>query len=641
MYLYKVIPLTRIPKLDLETPVYFSGDSFSVGQLVEVPLGKRKIPAVILSAIPAEKQKQEVKKYSFQLKSIEKPLTDKPLFSKEFLKTANSLADYYYVSIGFMLQRMLPPFFSKPNRPLLKMLKDLPDIDNITKRSPKKTLLVSGKRIQFYKKLLKENKAIFLVPEYAQLAVAKKSAEKEDLAIVDQSTTPAKLRDIWGKAYSGKVKILAGTRSILFTPLKGNGLIVVENQNNDSHVSWDQHPKFDARHAAELLSDNMGVDIVEGDIMPSINAYWKAKKQKWEIIEEKHPVSSKISIVDMREELNNSNFSILSRNLEGLLKGLGENGQAILFISRRGLASALVCRDCGYMPKCPECESPLVLHNYRSGAGNRALICHQCGIKKVPPIVCPNCKSGRIKFLGGGTQLIEKQVNKAVPALKTAVLDSDSVKGQKDAEEILNDFSEGKFNVLIGTNLMLKDQLLPEVEHSAVVMMDTVINLPLHDAYERVFNTALRIRLKTKNEMVVQTYHPELSVFKHIENNNYKEFFNEEIKKRKALFLPPFSHIVRISYAHKNKAKTESEAHALRRRLETQLKHLGHDDLTKLIRGPAPGFKEKKLGKYYWYLTIKWPNSEDGSPKDLGLRNKLLEAVPGEWEIVIDPIDVL
>lgn len=647
MFVYKVIPLTKLPRPIIQSPTYFSGDKFAVGQLVEVPLGRRAVPAVVVSVENAEQKKQEIKRSSFQLKNINKELTAKPIFSRNFLEAVIYLANYYYEPTGLMLKRMLPNSFSKVNRPLLSMLSELP-LPSVSKnRKVKKTLILSKNRDEYYRKITKNKKSIFLVPEYIQLKKVKNILPKEDSIFLDEKTTQAKLRDAWGECYSGNIKNISGTRSALFVPVRDLDQIILENQNNTSYVSWDQHPKFDGRYAAEILGEKLGAHIVEGDLLPELKTYWKAQKQKWEIIRDDTSVGADVSIVDMREELKNGNFSIISEALRNSIRSLKENEKMFLFISRRGVASAIVCRDCGYIPRCPECDSALVLHNYKSSVGDRALICHHCGIKKVPPTACPSCGGKRIKLIGGGTQLAVEQIERIAPNLKIARIDADVVDGAEEAEKILTDFSKNKYNILVGTQLALKEDIIKNVDRSGIIMADTIINLPLYDASERIFNILWRLKHITEKEVLAQTYHPELSPFKYAEENNFEGFFSEEMKKRKLLSLPPYSHIIRLSYSHRNKEKVEQEAHALKKKLLVQFENASKtsvpDTVTKElpILGPAPAFREKVRGKYIWYMLIKWPVDDTGNVLDMQLRNKLLHIVPGDWEIVVEPIDMV
>lgn len=628
MYLYKVIPLTKLPRPQLQTPQYFSSQKFEIGQLVVVPLGKRTVPAVIMTSSDARGNKQAIRKSSYALRNIEHPLVDQATFDKKFLDVARHLADYYFVSVGLMLKRMLPPFFSKPTRPLLKMLESLPKPQNTTPtREASQELIITNKKESYYKKIKTEG-LLFLVPEYLQIPFTKKLIP--NLSVLSAETTTVQWRTLWQQAYIGKISALVGTRASLFTPLKDLKTIVVENENNTSHKSWDQHPKFDTRYAARVLSAVYGARLIVADTIPSIETWWQAQHEKW-LIEKKLSKTLPPQLIDMREELKNKNFSILSRELQDKIRSLKNNGAIFLFINRRGISSALLCRDCGFIIKCEDCSTPLVLHR-------GTLICHRCGGKLAPPSMCPDCGGSRIKHLGGGTQHVENEVKRIAPHLKTIRLDIDSAPSVKIQAEILKDFQKGKYNILIGTKLAFKEYLFPRLDVSAVVMYDTLLNLPAYRSSESVYEVIWRLKQLTRGKVLVQTYNPEIPLFSYIKDDSFEPFFKSELEKRKALRYPPFSQLIKLTYGHQDEQKAEEEAKILKQKLETQSKSLGIPP--ELLLGPAPAFVPRVRGRYIWYVLIKWPR-KNGKIKDLSLRNRLLNIVPKEWDIDVDPIDIV
>lgn len=633
MYIYSVIPLTKLPRKNLENLNYFDAEKFSIGQLVEVPLGKRVVPAVISNIKKAKNQKQLIKKSDFMLKKINTSLTDVPIFEKNFLTLANNLSEYYYTNSGLMLQRMLPLFFSKPTKPSLKLLKSLPrpQISFEAKKS-RKILVIGTQNNKEYKKYTKKE-SIFLVPEYWQIPHSIKLLPLKNTAIL-QNIRQTKLREIWKDAYLGNIKNIIGTRSALFSPLKNIQSIIIDNQNNSSYVSWDQHPKFDIRYAAENLSTIYGINLIKGDLIPSIETYYKAKKQNWTIHQnfENRPMPK---IIDMKEEIKNGNNSIVSNELKKLIQSLKKDQKILFLIGRRGLASALLCRDCGYIPKCTACESSFVLHE-------DILICHHCGKKIQKPKFCNNCKSHRIKFLGGGTQAVVSILEKLAPHLKILRLDSDSAKNQAEQLKIFNDFNKKDYSILVGTQLALKKSLLPKIDYAVVVMLDTILSLPEYRSQERVHEIMWRLKDIARKKLFVQTYLPELPLFKHIQKNNFEKFFVEELEKRKLLSFPPYTQIIKLQFSNTNSMRAEQEAHILKKKLEVQLEYLQPTtyNLQPELLGPAPAFISKIAGKYKWYILIKWPKDKNNDIKDLHMRNRLLNIVPSDWEIIVDPINI-
>lgn len=639
MYLYNVIPLTKLPRPQLQTPQYFSSQKFEIGQLVIVPLGKRTVPAVIMTSSDALGNKQAIRKSSYTLRNIEHALVDHATFDKKFLDVARHLADYYFVSVGLMLRRMLPPFFSKPTRPLLKMLNSLPKPQTTTlSQKGSQELIITNKKESYYKKIKTEG-LLFLVPEYLQIPFVKKLIP--NLSTLSAETTNVQWRTLWQQAYLGKISALVGTRAALFTPLKNLKTIVVENENNTSHKSWDQHPKFDTRYSARVLSSAYGTRLVLADTIPSIETWWHAQHEKWRIEQEFSKTPSP-QLIDMREELKNKNFSILSVELQAKIRSIKNEGKMFLFINRRGISSALLCRDCGFIIKCENCSTPFVLHR-------GTLICHRCADKLPPPSTCPDCGGSRIKHLGGGTQHVENEVKRIAPHLNIIRLDTDSVASAEAQAEILKDFQKGRYQILIGTKLAFKEYLLPRLDASAVVMYDTLLNLPAYRSSESVYETIWRLRQLTRDKVLVQTYNPEIPLFSYMRDDSFEPFFKGELEKRKALHYPPFSQLIKLTYGHPDEQKAEEEAKILKQKLEVQLEALTNGNkknhrpqaISHLqILGPAPAFIPRVRGRYLWYILIKWPK-KNGKIKDLSLRNRLLDIVPKEWDIDVDPIDIV
>lgn len=648
VYIYTVIPLTKLPRPHPQTPAYFSTNSFRIGQLVEVPLGRRSVPAVILTASRAEQSRQAIRKSPYALKKINRSLVGHPTFEESFLNLAIELADYYFVSVGLMLQRMLPPFFSRPTKPLLSILENLkqPQQANPT-TAPRKTLIINSDRFNLYKKIIHDKPFLFILPEYIHIAHAKKALPDLDtIATLTKDMTQTQWRSLWQQAYEGNISGIVGTRGALFMPIRDAETLIVENENNTSHKSWDSHPKFDVRFAAGALSKTLGTHLVMGDVLPSIETYWHAKKENWEI---KKIVGTMTppSVVDMREELKNKNFSIISRELRELLQKANSQSKILLFINRRGISSGLLCRDCGHIVECPDCDVPFALHQHHAKEKREGtlLVCHHCGKKAQPPRRCPSCGGGRIKYLGGGTQRVEEEVQKIAGHLTIARLDSDTAPSLDDHKTILKNFKEGSLNVLIGTQLALKEHLLPPLSASAVVMLDTVLNLPAYRSSEQVYEIIWRLRTITKGRVLVQTYSPELPIFQHLKDNDFEPFFTDELKMREALNWPPFSQLIKLSFAHSNQQKAEQEAAILKEKLKIQFKNIQKNrriqaPVDSFILGPAPAFIPKVRNKYLWYILIKWPRDEHGIMRNLRSRNRILDIVPPSWDIDVDPIDI-
>lgn len=390
------------------------------------------------------------------------------------------------------------------------------------------------------------------------------------------------------------------TKYLVFAPFKNLRSITIENADSSKYKSWGRKPYYDVRTIAKQLA--------------------KIHKAKLILKKESYKINKKIKnqVVDMREEIRKGNYSVLSEELQEKLK---QNKKNILFISRRGIATFILCRDCGYVLKCKHCEVPLVYHQ------SSKLICHHCGNEEKPPDLCPNCKGYRIKYFGAGTQKVEVEIKKLLPKTKIFRLDSDTAKTPEQQQKIINKFNKIKNCILIGTQMLLGKNIKP-VNLVGVVSIETILNLPDYRSSERVFKILSQLKTLTKKNFLVQTYNPESAAIKSAIDNNWKKFYNEELKIRKALSYPPFSQIIKLTFEHKDPKKAKDEAKILFEKLKTQIKNFQ-------LLGPVPAFIPKIAGKYRWQIIIK------SKIKNLKQRNKLLIIVPLTWNIEVNPESLL
>jgi len=404
----------------------------------------------------------------------------------------------------------------------------------------------------------------------------------------------------------------------------------------------------------------------------------------------------KIQIIDMRQELKNGNFSIFSIALyEAVKKTLTDKKQVVLFINRRGAANFILCRDCGYIANCPKCDAPLAYHVINN---KPALLCHHCGAKDTPPGRCPKCHSPKIKTVGSRSQKVEAETHNFFPDAKIARLDSDSAPKPKDQQKIIGDFVEDKTNILIATPVLFSwlDELAaakPAVV--GILSADTLLHIPDFRSGERTWQTITSLQnlitpsfLKEGgggfkspsippykgNGIYVQTYNPANSVLKYIANNDFTGFAKEDTETREALNYPPFSQIVKLSLRLRDAKRAGQEAKILAAKLNNLLlschPELVSGSINKRSRNefgmtnnkPAdniemssalPAFLPRERGKYVWNIIIKFlsptvPSFEKGglgrifiSPEFLQKRNSLLQYVPSNWEIDVDPENLL
>jgi len=427
-------------------------------------------------------------------------------------------------------------------------------------------------------------------------------------------------------------------KSLVFAPFKKLKSITIENSESDLYKSWGRKPYYNAKDVAIQLAKIHHAKLTLKSSFPSIKDYYwsKQKKYKMEIARPRRVslgLKNSNLVVDMREEMKNKNYSAISEKLQDELRGAKKS---ILFIARRGTSTVVLCRDCGYIAKCPSCEIPMVYHEDKP---SRRLVCHHCGKDDIAPVLCPNCKSIKIKYLGAGTQKIESEIKKLFPASPTGGpdkkifrLDSDISEKPKEQQKIITEFNNSTNAILIGSQMILNKGL--KANFVAIVSIDTILNLPDFESPERVFKIINQLMQIANNDFLIQTYNPENKTIKLAIENNFNKFYNEEIEARKKFNYPPFSEIIKLSYSHKDFTKAKNEGIILSEKLKIQISNIKCNTSNFKLLGPTPAFISREKGTYKWNIIIK-------SQLTTEERNKILIIVPPTWEIEVNPENLL
>jgi len=426
-------------------------------------------------------------------------------------------------------------------------------------------------------------------------------------------------------------QLTSENKFLVFAPFKNLKSITIKDESSDLYKSWGRKPYYNAKDIAVELAKIHKAKLTLESEFPSIETFYGSQEKKFAL-----KISAKggsafggknSSIVDMREEIRNGNTSIISKNLQEKLKN---PIKAILYIARKGTSTFVMCRECGYVAMCKNCEVPMVFHEDKP---SRRLICHHCGKDDIAPVLCPICKSAKIKYFGAGTQKVETEIKKLFPDKKVFRLDSDISEKPQEQVKIIKDFINAENSVLIGTQMILNKNL--EADLSAIISIETILNLPDFENTERVFRIINQLRSLAEKNFLIQTYNPDNFTLKSALANNFEKFYNEEIKTRKAFNYPPFSQIIKLSYCHKDSNKARNEAKILAEKLKQQKKYLKLGDDIVIILGPNPAFVAKENGKYKWNIVLK------SKIEDLKLRNRLLMIANPYWDVEVDPESIL
>ncbi|MBK9927523.1 MAG: primosomal protein N' [Anaerolineales bacterium] len=479
--------------------------------------------------------------------------------------------------------------------------------------------------------------AIILVPEIAltpQTVRRFLSRFPGQVGIVHSKLSEGERYDTWRRARSGKLKVIIGARSALFSPLPNIGLIVAD-ECHDSSYHQAEPPFYHAVSAAQIYARLCGAVCVLGSATPTVEQRYQAEtKQIQKLDLPKRIVEAglpPVHVVDMREELKAGHRGIFGRLLLKELESTLKRGeQAILFLNRRGTATYIFCRDCGYVVKCPNCESPLTLHT----DDKERLLCHTCGYERGKPKTCPSCGGKQIREYGLGSEKVEAEVNALFPKAKTLRWDWDTTRTKDAHEMILTHFANHKADVLIGTQMLAKGLDLPMVTLVGIVLADVGLNLPDPFSGERVFQTLTQVagragRSERGGKVVLQTFDPEQQVIQFASKHDVNGFYEYELEQRKRLGYPPFSHLVRLEYREQDQASAEKEAGRVAEKFKDVLKADRWKQIT--LIGPVPCFFAKVGGYYRWQIVLRGAN-----PTEL-LRGLKLDG----WRVEVNPLSLL
>lgn len=424
--------------------------------------------------------------------------------------------------------------------------------------------------IEIIQQVIKEGKqVIMLIPEIALtyqtvMRFYKKFGER--ISVMHSRLSDGQKYDQYLRAQNGEIDIMIGPRSVLFTPFEQLGLIIMDEEHENSYKS-EKPPKYHARETAIARAKMLEASVILGSATPSMDSYYRAKKGEIQLLTLTERAGTGqvpyVWVVDLREELKQKNRSIFSRKLKALMEDrLRKKQQIMLFINRRGYAGFVSCRSCGYVMKCPHCDVSLTSHTTGS------LVCHYCDYKIQKPNLCPECKSKYIASFGTGTQRIEEYVKKEFPQAKILRMDADTTKGKNGHEKILSSFSNHEADILIGTQMIVKGHDFPNVTLVGIVAADLSLYANDYKASERTFQLLCQAagragRGKEKGEVVIQTYNPEHYSIMAAAENNYEAFYEKEMAFRTVMEYPPAGNFVAILITSKKEEDAKNGANLI------------------------------------------------------------------------------
>ena len=568
------------------------------------------------------------------LKMIDEIVDKEPLISTHLLELARWISKYYVCSLGQALDTILPHNF-RPVKLREKIKEQEPKVFSAFIPSPQQKRILkpiqnnikekefgvflihgvtdSGKTEVYLQAIAQAQEvgrqSIFLVPEISLtpqfLSIFEERFGSSRIGLWHSRLSQGERYRTWQSAYQGKIDVMIGARSAIFAPFPNLGLIIIDEEHDTSYKQ-EKRPLYHTRELAEKRAELERATLILGSATPSLEAFYRAltgvKPYRLLTLPERIYEKSlpSIDVVDMREELRKrNNQGILSLKLsEAITERLKRGEQIILFLNRRGYSTFILCRECGFVLKCANCNVSVVYH-----FDEKKVKCHYCNHHDEAPRFCPKCGSRKIRYFGTGTEKVEQIVKKMFSRAKVMRMDIDTMHYRFAAQKIFNAFRQRKVDILVGTQLVAKGWDFPDVTLVGIISADTALNLPDFRSAERTFALIMQVggrsgRGPKGGEVIVQTYNPSHYSIKMALKHNYRAFYEREIEFRKELNYPPITNLVIILVKGKDEEKVIAASENIGSLLKREINQA-------TILGPGPAVLNKIAGKYRWQIIIK------------------------------------
>ncbi|MBF2374420.1 primosomal protein N' [Listeria seeligeri] len=455
---------------------------------------------------------------------------------------------------------------------------------------------------------LKEGKeAIVLVPEISltpQMVERFKSRFGSEVAVLHSALSSGEKYDEWRKIERKEARVVVGARSAVFAPFENLGIIIIDEEHEASYKQED-NPRYHARDVAIWRAMKYQCPVVLGSATPSLESFARAKKGVYTLIELPSRVNDRampeVNVVDMREELRKENRTEFSTELlEKIKDRIAKKEQTVLMLNRRGYSSFVMCRDCGYVVECPNCDISQTYHQ----ASNK-MKCHYCGHEEAVPKKCPSCEGEHIRYFGTGTQKVEESLTKLIPEARVIRMDVDTTRTKGAHEKLLRSFRNHEADILLGTQMIAKGLDFPDITLVGVLNADTMLHLPDFRASERTFQLLTQVsgragRHERTGEVVVQSYNPEHYSIEFAKKHDFIGFYHHEMQLRKMGAYPPFYYLTMINVSDENEMKAirtiQEMVNFLRGKLGPEA----------VILGPVPSTIARIKNKYRYQCIIKY-----------------------------------
>lgn len=449
--------------------------------------------------------------------------------------------------------------------------------------------------------------ALMLVPEIAltpQMVHRFKSRFGEQVAVLHSGLSNGEKYDEWRKIEKEEAKVVVGARSSIFAPLKNIGIIIIDEEHETTYKQ-EEFPKYHARDVAIWRGQYHKCPVVLGSATPSLESRARATKGVYTLLELNNRVNNhampEVAVVDMRDEAKKGNHSIFSESLlQALNERISRNEQSVLLLNRRGYSSFVMCRDCGYVLECPNCDISQTLH-----MDTKTMKCHYCGHEEGIPNICPQCTSRSIRYFGTGTQKVEEELNKLMPQARIIRMDVDTTRKKGAHEKLFNKFENKEADILLGTQMIAKGLDFPEVTLVGVINADTALGLPDFRSAEKTFQLLTQVsgrsgRGEKEGKVIIQSYNPEHYAIQYAKKHDYDAFYKREMHLRHLSEYSPYYFLLKISVSHENEMTAAKKISQYTDYIRPALSDKA------IVLGPTPKSIARTHNRYHFQVLIKY-----------------------------------
>ncbi|WP_204122999.1 primosomal protein N' [Lacticaseibacillus mingshuiensis] len=479
--------------------------------------------------------------------------------------------------------------------------------------------------------------ALMLVPEIAltpQMVQRVKGRFGNAVAVLHSGLSDGEKFDEWRRIARGEAAVVVGARSAAFAPLTNIGLFIIDEEHESSYKQ-DDAPRYHTRDVIRHRAALHHAPVVLGSATPSLESRARAEKGVYTLLRLpnriNHQALPTVSVIDMREAYQNGAQGDFSKELLTALQlRLDRHEQSVLLLNRRGYSSFVMCRECGYVVQCPNCDISLTLH-----MDTHTLKCHYCGHEEAIPHVCPNCGSNKIRYYGTGTQKVESALHELLPAARVLRMDVDTTRKKGGHEKILRAFGNHEADILLGTQMIAKGLDYPDVTLVGVINADTSLGLPDFRASERTFQLLTQVsgragRADKPGEVIVQSFNPDHYAIRYAQKQDYEGFFRQEMAIRHRGDYPPYFFTVKVTVSHQDEQQAAKAIYSLANELKQALSDQA------LVLGPTPGAIARLKNRYYYQIVIKYKNEPQLGPTLARILDETQQSTRRGFQIGID-----